>query len=603
MSFFLKGLYMKNTFKKLIVFGLLFFAQSSEMKAQRGSWVNTKITQDSLTIADIDFADSNIGYARGYLWKTYQDRISGIWQNYKKFYHFRTTDGGANWAPMSFGKYGFPEDINALFYDNNNTYNPTFTISNDYIVNPVTPTIAYTRAIYQTSDSVYQPFLLKTTNSGATWFLATTTPPDYILGFYSENFGFGKTIAGTIIYTVDGGSHWFPIPGRNKYDYTINGIHYQFNANQLAQCFFISIDSSHQMFFPYSNQFSHGSDSVLDCPSYGVTSFLTTNRGSSWEISNWIDTVILQTDTVSSIATNSFKTVKNSQYIFRFTGPAPHPYFQYSDYASYGSDQLLGKYGVDGGYRSLSATYATYYGSSDYGQSWIANRSFIHRTRDMVATTPKDIWMTTLTKPFENDSVIVFGKYQKDTIINGTHTFVFDSGWHLEFDWNIIKRNNAIRASWIVHSTDGGVHWDIDSTSLRDLETGEYDARYITSTDPRHLWIGAMKNGYSYVFRYKAPAVNAVEDDIRVPPPDYPNFINIYPNPANDKVTIALWRHAGIKQIRIFDILGREIKAPTKQLTQSSFELDVSLVAAGPYILVCDVAGGSNLARTLMVRK
>ncbi len=609
---------MKNSSKLFIVFGLLLLILSSEALAQpKGRWINTQVTFDSLTISNLLFADSNIGYFSGYKWVNYLDRNDGT-SGYRKSYYFRTTDGGANWMPISFGKYSPSEDIDAWKHSKGSGVD-----NRGFSIIIATPFVAYVNTYYKISDSIAGFALLKTTNSGSTWLPVAAQQNVYASKFFSENFGFGDD-GEKLVYTVDGGIRWFDLPGRSSYNYTINGVNYQFNSIYFHSVNYGFIDSNHLMLIPEANNFVTKTNGQLpDYPTYGITSLLTTDRGSNWAISNWNDTLIPKLSINTSdtfFASGILKTVRKSQSVFRFmlgkgSNVFSNSFGHSSSSVDGGYDRLpiFGGHSANnnnggnsntpggGGIRSYSNNLTTFYSTTNYGQDWIPNRSFLNRTRDMVGTTPGDIWMTTLTKPFENDSVIVFGRYLKDTAINGSNTQVIDSGWHLAIDLSIWKRNRSYYASWIVHSTDGGTNWDVDSISLRDPELGEYDSRIIRSTDPNHLWIGAMKNGFSYVFRYKAPAVNAVIEDM--PPADYPNFINIYPNPANEKVKIALWRNAGIKQIRIFDILGREIKAPTKQLTQSSFELDVSLVAAGPYILVCDIAGGSNLARTLMVRK
>ncbi len=604
---------MKNTLLKLVVFGLFILLNSEDPVAQpKGRWVNSQVSYDSLIISNLLFADSNVGYLSGYRWRYYLDRYDVV-NGYRKFYYFRTTDGGANWTPIFLGKYSFPEDGELDALEHSPPYHKVIDLRRFSII-IATPSIAFLNAYYLDSDSVIKFTLLKTTNSGSTWLPVPAPQAVYARKFFSEKFGFGDDGA-KLVYTVDGGIRWFDLPGRISYNYTINGVNYHFNSIYIHDENYGFIDSSHLMFISPRIGVLIGGDTIPNSPTYGITSFLSTDRGSNWAISNWNDPLIPKlsiNNTDTFFANGILKTVKNSQSVFRFMLSDMRIGSYSDDEGGYwlgvlGGNAFVNNYGGvnnspgGGGSRTYSNRLTTFYKSTNYGKDWNANRSFLNYTREMVATSSDDIWMTTLTKPFANDTVMVFGRYLKDTLINGTNTQVLDSGWHIEINSLIRSKNINMYASHIVHSTDGGNNWDIDSVSLHDPEIGEYDSRFIRSTDPNHLWVGAMKNGFTYVFRYKAPAVNAVIEDI--PPADYPNFINIFPNPSNDKVKVALWRNAGIKQIRIFDILGREISAPTKQLTQSSFELDVSLVSAGPYILVCDIAGGTNVARTLMVRK
>lgn len=569
---------MRNISISFVAFAIVLLMWTSSCEAQsRGRWVSTKISEDSLSIMSLNFVDSNTGYIKA-LRYTFPNG-NGLAYYYTGIFHFRTTDGGMTWTPLNFGKYMAP------FYKGGN--NPQH-FYDDYLFNygyeivPVTSTIAYMKAI--SSDAPTRLVLLKTTNTGSTWTEVNTIGENTVksLGafkFFSENIG----VASNLLHTIDGGQHWFANtwPHYPNIEYRIDGIDYK---TAPAAYPIVFLDNTHFLAFDTKRGFGEDGKSQ---PKNGITTFLSTDAGFIWTASNWDDSLLPFASKYDSTddGVGFVEVAKNSSSIFLI--PALRNLLTIGDVGSRS--------------KWISDTDLTFYHSSDYASSWKSNHSFdLQQGQGFEATTPVDLWMTVYPKripyyyfryPWAPDWVDMNSQLYKDSV----------RYWATPLGvYNRISQRNA---SWIVHSTDGGKKWDIDSFSLRDPEIGVYSGLSIVSTDPNHLWVVAQKDGKSYVFRYKAPEVNAVEEGRDIPPADYPNFINIFPNPANDKVKIALWRNAGIKQIRIFDVLGREISAPTKQLTQSSFELDVSLVAAGPYILVCDIAGGTNVARTIIVRK
>ncbi len=569
----MKNLFISLVASAMVLILLLLFTSYCEAQS-RGQWISTKISEDSLSIVSLNFADSNIGYLEAV-------KYTGdpLYQYCTRISHFRTTDGGMSWMPLNFGKFAIP--LNMSGKGREDFYNKYFyELLNVYKIEPVTSTIAYMRAF--SGDSLARLVLLKTTNTGATWTEVNTIGENTlksfgVFKFFSENVG----VASNLLHTIDGGQHWFvnTWPHYPNIEYNIDGIDYKTAPAAYPIAF---LDNTH--FLAFDTKRGFGTDGKSQ-PKNGITTFLSTDAGFIWTASNWDDSLrpFASKYDSSNDGIGFVESVKNSSTIFLI--PASRNILTIGD--------------VGAGSKWFSDTVLTFYHSSDYGSTWKPNHSFdLQQGQGFEATTPDDLWMTVYPKPIPY--YYYHYPWAPDWVDMNSQLYK-DSVRYWSSPHGIHNRVSQRKASWIVHSTDGGVSWEIDSTSLRDPEVGVYSGLSIVSTDPNHLWVVAQKDAKSYVFRYKAPAVNAVIEDI--PPADYPNFINIFPNPSNDKVKVALWRNAGIKQIRIFDILGREISAPTKQLTQSSFELDVSLVSAGPYILVCDIAGGTNVARTLMVRK
>lgn len=153
--------------------------------------------------------------------------------------------------------------------------------------------------------------------------------------------------------------------------------------------------------------------------------------------------------------------------------------------------------------------------SSDYGKSWSTDTSWGKNRRGRYAVAPGEVWCTAVA----HDSV-----------------------------------TEDAPAKWIVHTTDFGKTWDIDSTSL--FNDGFYDARVITFTDKNHGWIYAQPLDRSKILIFKYFPRNKEGTAFGVIPLDY--FYKVYPNPANDITTIELTNRVRISDIEFFDIFGRK---------------------------------------------
>lgn len=66
-------------------------------------------------------------------------------------------------------------------------------------------------------------------------------------------------------------------------------------------------------------------------------------------------------------------------------------------------------------------------------------------------------------------------------------------------------------------------------------------------------------------------------------PRDMPFWINVFPNPADQRTTIALARHDPIKDATVYDLLGRKMDVPVSRISESSVSLDVSGLSVGAY--------------------
>ncbi len=187
--------------------------------------------------------------------------------------------------------------------------------------------------------------------------------------------------------------------------------------------------------------------------------------------------------------------VRGTQYVYMFSG--------------YGGEGQAPFYGIN------------YLYSWDKGRSWNADSSFAaypeSYRRAITASAPSEVWCTII--PY----------------------------------YSIITANTP--AIWIAHTTDFGVNWDIDSSSLFAKENQQYDGRTITFSDKNHGWMFAQSvNGQnSAIFRYNGPpdAVPAVEKVRKT------SFI-VYPDPVGNEATIRSSDDLPIIALDIFDILGRK---------------------------------------------
>jgi hypothetical protein len=200
--------------------------------------------------------------------------------------------------------------------------------------------------------------------------------------------------------------------------------------------------------------------------------------------------------------------------------------------------------------RSPDAKYywANYVFSSDSGKTWIEDTSYAPRRRGFEPAAPGDVWCT-ITKA--------------DTL-----------------------KNDAMMATEIIHTTDFGASWSIDSTSLFVPDFGPFDGRIVTFSDPRHGWIYGRSKDYktSVIFRY-------VEDDNAFAPyiptfnETYRTYLQLYPDPATSSITFKTVVIYPIENVEISDMLGRRYTCPFKTNQElKTAEVDVRGLSAGCYV-------------------
>jgi hypothetical protein len=68
-------------------------------------------------------------------------------------------------------------------------------------------------------------------------------------------------------------------------------------------------------------------------------------------------------------------------------------------------------------------------------------------------------------------------------------------------------------------------------------------------------------------------------------------LVLVYPNPAQDSVTIQYTNMPHTAQMYVYDLQGKELKKDTVQQGDSSVRIDTSIFAAGMYIVVTKLDG------------
>jgi photosystem II stability/assembly factor-like uncharacterized protein len=175
---------------------------------------------------------------------------------------------------------------------------------------------------------------------------------------------------------------------------------------------------------------------------------------------------------------------------------------------------------------------ASYYVSSDYGASWRGSTAYANLIKKIVPVTPSEAWA------------------------------IANSG----------KGADSMRTQFLLHTTDTGATWQVDSEIFRG-----YWAADMFFTDARHGWVVLNKNdSIITTARYVGS-----DTTLSVNLPNVPaKLLAVYPNPAGNELQIF-----GAKPgtLRLFDLLGREVL--TQVSNSSEYTLDVSAIPEGTYII------------------
>ncbi len=210
-------------------------------------------------------------------------------------------------------------------------------------------------------------------------------------------------------------------------------------------------------------------------------------------------------------------------------------------------------------WQGLSKNQLSYCFSSDYGKTWSYNTSFAGKIAALYGVTPLDIWMLLFPKNVEKGA--------------GDFGMVYT----------------------ITHSIDSGLSWDVDSLSIGYAsDLGKCNASAMYFTDANHGWIATIHDSKPYVFKYY-PVKNAVIEHLIPARRQLP----VFPDPANDHVTIALPEGSMISQVNICDIVGRQYPALYK-IQNNIVVLDTRELPPGIWLALVKHIYGTNTTRFIL---
>ena len=201
--------------------------------------------------------------------------------------------------------------------------------------------------------------------------------------------------------------------------------------------------------------------------------------------------------------------------------------------------------------------------SDNDGKTWTFDSSFLYRRRGFEPSDKNTIWMT-LTK---NDMSNKYEPYQSAYILART--------------------------------TDLGVTWEYDSTTLGQLYEQKADGHQIVFSDPRHGWIVARIEGSIFILRYDANEQPLSVESDKGPMYFYPMWL--HPIPAKDEVEVHFLNKGTIENIELYDIMGRK-KECTFSFNENEGKVILRNVPSGHYFVHVKLSG-KYYSRPLIVRK
>lgn len=460
-------------------------------------WERVKIPIDSLWPVELSFYDSLYGIFCGYTWtSTPPDSFHPVDNGFYRTYWFRTTNGGKQWERISFEGLAPNDRI-----DSGHGASPILTVlpkillpdnHTIYLITPIEDDLEY--------------HVLRSTDRGKTWGYWATW--DFI---YDDYFLAGAIATNQLLFTDKSGNLLYAFNSSDPQKFVLlteslkEYLHPVDGASDYAAVSdFAMSDANHWTLLARANDISLRSADTTSLIPFGMRVFMSESGGFRWE-----ETALVP--------------IAGERYFERFTG----------DLIAIRNSPYRYVFSLQGGYEGCREGYSgdanfeffniNYLSSSDYGKTWnIAPNIFEpgERRRAYEALRENELWITTTNR----------AKYGGKPALSPAYI--------------------------ILKTTDNGLTWSADSTTLMDLESGPYDGRIITFSDPQHGWIAAMYDMRStYIFRYTADEQLGAEDPplIGMGEPR----MRIYPNPADEETTVVLRSAQTIERIDIVDMLGR----------------------------------------------
>ena len=286
----------------------------------------------------------------------------------------------------------------------------------------------------------------------------------------------------------------------------------------------------------------------------GIRTLITENGGASWKLFETPE------DSFAVNNTGTLQYATGTSNLYYFTGDG----FSHARVFGEGAVSDGDVYHYWEGSRPVYGI--NYFYSPDDGRTWRGDTMFSRRRRGYEVVKENELWFT----------------LTRDNL-------------------NFRERFHA-PAYILARTTDNGLTYEYDSTTLNGRYVGEFplDGRIITFSDPRHGWIAAVQEHKTYIFRYDA---NEQPVSVNDEGPIYydRNYqpMTLGPIPARDEVQIAIPNSMHIKNIEIYDIMGRRMTT-TFTAEGNTATASVRGFAAGCYVVIARHETGVY-SRTLIV--
>jgi hypothetical protein len=520
-------------------------------------WKSVRIPIDSIIPTALVFSDSLNGYFCGYKDYSRSDpNVLGISEG--KIFYFRTTNGGRTWSIVDFqGLF-----VDSTFSTNVNYYThrvwgvgerDIFAFPNYALLryNHIKDPTAYlfttdngnqwhNKLHYRDSTELIQPHELMSMINKNEMIRLISAPIKNVKNNYWQFYDSlqHRLIYDSILttgiglyYSIDGG-YTFPYLRMDSIFYTALDWDQLSDIDTISQTARINLEST-VLHFSWSDPFhwivfiGGGPDDKPHRYS-GLNMLYTSNGGKSWSLYSYSIPGFENDKEIGGYP----RIIKGTSHLYYATGPGgiwsgdgPRIHSEYS------------------GFQSLHNVSFLY--SSDYGKTWTMNNSYGNQRRGFEASDIGDIWMTVTQSPTQ-----ISGKYPANTI---------------------------------VHSTDNGLTWFEDDTTLRVFEQ-PLDGRILTFIDKNHGWLAAqtMDINATYIFYYETDTKNSVEYNSYTG--YYGLHYTLYPNPARETARLSMYKYLTLKDVSVYNVFGSEVPLGYR-IDGSDIELDVRDLPIGHYTL------------------
>jgi hypothetical protein len=202
--------------------------------------------------------------------------------------------------------------------------------------------------------------------------------------------------------------------------------------------------------------------------------------------------------------------------------------------------------------------------TEDYGETWKIDTSFFLRNSYVFGVSAGNVWMTILESSLKTYSDKIYPP-----------------------------------AYLLGHTTDYGKTWDVDETSLNVQDLGKFDARLFYFTDKDHGWIAALHNAKPWVFKYKPNQPSVVRDNDPAKNLHTNLDYTINPNPCGASTLITFPQDIVIKQVKLFDELGRKVIVPFS-ISGNSVQLNTEKIPNGLWSALIEHQNGISIVRFIV---